>query len=443
MERASYRARVSAGLSRIASVARGQRIIGQIDAVEGDKVSGWAMDVFQPERPVTVTLVAGDRELAHVVADQFRSDLQSAGFGTGRHGFDATVPLRGLSRETIPVSARVAGRARPLDFHGRETFTIGPDEFLGLMAGDLVNNCNLRCPFCIVDYSRISNTQLMKREAFEKLLTLLPHVPDGAFWLSCLHEPTLHPKLGEFMQMIPPAYARKVAFTTNLVRPVPDELFTIWAQSGIHHINVSFDTLNEELFSFLRRPGRLPVFLANLRRMTDIFRKHPGAPRLRFITMAFRSNLEDIPEIVRLTNEEHLSSENEIRYTYNVGHITDDFRRTQYLSADEWQLLSARLAAQPYRYTLALPPPGAEELDIGSANYLDIPISPTFAGPKLEPPLSLRARMDGVVMIVDHESAWAMDIRDIADPPAFFYDFAREVCAQAAEPLATAGNPPG
>jgi MoaA/NifB/PqqE/SkfB family radical SAM enzyme len=437
MERASYRARVSAGLWRIASAARGQRIIGQVDAVEGTRVSGWAMDVLQPERPVAVTLVSGDRELTHAVANQFRSDLQLAGLGTGRHGFEATIPLGGLSRDNIPVSVRVAGRSRPLDFQGREAFAVGPEEFLGLVAGDIVNNCNLRCPFCIVDYSLIHNTQLMQRESFERLLTLLPHVPDGAFWISCLHEPTLHPKLGEFMQMIPPAYARKVAFTTNLVRPVPDELFTIWAQSGIHHINVSFDTLNEELFSFLRRPGRLPVFLANLRRMTDIFRQYPGAPRLRYITMAFRSNLDDIAEIVRLTNEEHLSSENEIRYTYNVGHITDDFRRTQYLSPDEWQKLSARLESLPYRHTISLPPPGAEELDIGSANYHGIPITPTFSGPKIPAPLSLRVRMDGVVMIVDHESSWAMDIRAIDDPPAFFYDFARAVCAEGVEPMAT------
>ena len=434
MERVSYRARVSAGLSRIASAARGQRIIGQVDAVEGTKVSGWAMDVLQPERPVTVTLVSGDRELTRTVADRFRSDLQLAGFGTGRHGFEATVPLSGLSREKIPVSVRVAGRSSPLLFQEQDAFAIGAEEFLGLLAGDIVNNCNLRCPFCIVDYSRINSTKLMTRETFERLLTLLPHVPDGAFWLSCLHEPTLHPKLGEFMQMIPPAYARKVAFTTNLVRPLPDELFTIWAQSGIHHINVSFDTLNEELFAFLRRPGRLKVFLENLRRMTAIFRQYPGAPRLRFITMAFRSNLEDIPEIVRLTNEEFLSSENEIRYTYNVGHITDDFRRSQYLSHEEWQRLAALLDAQPYRHTIAFPPPGAEELDIGSANYHEIPISPTFSGPKIEPPLNLRARMDGVVMIVDHEGSWAMDIRAIDDPPAFFYDLARNVCAETVSP---------
>ena len=439
METVSYRARVSAGLLRIASAARGQRIIGQVDVVAGTRVSGWAMDVLQPERPVAVTLVSGDRELAHAVADRFRSDLQRAGLGTGRHGFEATVPLSGLSRDTTSVSVRAAGRSRPLVFQGRDAFPIGPDEFLGLLAADIVNNCNLRCPFCIVDYSRIHNTKLMARETFERLLTLLPHVPDGAFWLSCLHEPTLHPKLGEFMQMIPPEYARKVAFTTNLVRPLPDELLTIWAQSGIHHINVSFDTLNEELFAFLRRPGRLRVFLENLRRMTGIFRQYPGAPRLRYITMAFRSNLEEIPEIVRLTNEEYLSSENEIRYTLNVGHITDDFRREQYPSSEEWERLAAKLESLPYRYVVAFPPPGAEELDIGSANYHDVPISPTFTGPRVEPPLGLRARMDGVLMIANHEGSWAMDIRAIDDPAAFFYDFARHVCAEAAEPVASGG----
>jgi hypothetical protein len=163
--------------------------------------------------------------------------------------------------------------------------------------------------------------------------------------------------------------------------------------------------------------------------MTDIFREHPDAPRLRYITMALRSNLDEIPEIVRRTQEEHLSSENEIRYTFNVGHITDEFRREQYPSAEEWDLLTARLERLPYPYVITYPPPGAEELSLGSANYQDVrPSQGSFDGPGLEPPIGLRARMDGVVMVADYEGCWAADINTLDDPPAFLHKFSDDVC---------------
>jgi hypothetical protein len=58
---------------------------------------------------------------------------------------------------------------------------------------------NLRCPFCIVDYANVKGLRLMTRETFARAIELLPMMSPGCFWLSCLHEPTLHPQFIEFI----------------------------------------------------------------------------------------------------------------------------------------------------------------------------------------------------------------------------------------------------
>src|SRR5262249_30061995 len=132
------------------------------------------------------------------------------------------------------------------------------------IAADIVNNCNLRCPFCLVDYNQVKRTDLMTEDTFRALIRLAPAVPTGSFWLSCLHEPTLHPKLGDFIEIIPQKFRRKFWFTTNLARPLSDALLTTLAVSGFHHINISFDSMDESLFPILRKHGHLNVFLQNL-----------------------------------------------------------------------------------------------------------------------------------------------------------------------------------
>ena len=135
------------------------------------------------------------------------------------------------------------------------------DAHLAFVAADIVNNCNLRCPFCLVDYSGVTKTELMSEETYRSLLRLVDSVPDGQFYLSCLHEPTLHPRLNRFLELIPSASRRKVFFTTNLARPLKAADFEIWARSGLHHINVSFDTMDAERFAVVERAAAAGVVL--------------------------------------------------------------------------------------------------------------------------------------------------------------------------------------
>jgi MoaA/NifB/PqqE/SkfB family radical SAM enzyme len=301
------------------------------------------------------------------------------------------------------------------------------------IAADIVNNCNLRCPFCLVDYDQVKNTQLMDERTFKALVRLAPVVPEGGFWLSCLHEPTLHPRLTEYLSWIPVEERRKFWFTTNLTRPLPDAMIEALAQSGLHHVNVSLDTFDEPLFAILRKHGRLPVFRHNLDRLIAQCRRTPGAPALRYITMAFRSNREEIPTLVQWMNESGTAWQIEIRYTFNTWNIPEDFRREQYLRDGEWEVLRAQLDALPYEnYVLGVPPPDYDKEDPTlSANWFETYKTPPNAPVgtlTIKAPLQLRARPDGRLLLMGQEHLFTANVVDLADPIGYF----EELCATTA-----------
>ncbi len=100
-----------------------------------------------------------------------------------------------------------------------------PDRYTRISV-DITGNCNLRCPYCLNDFSNIHGNVFMSRENFEKALSLLPLVKDqGAFRLSCIFEPTIHPHFLDLLKMIPGGHNRRVYFTTNLAKPLSDDFF--------------------------------------------------------------------------------------------------------------------------------------------------------------------------------------------------------------------------
>jgi MoaA/NifB/PqqE/SkfB family radical SAM enzyme len=391
-----------------------------IDAVRDNSVLGWAVDLRDPHKTVTVDVYSGDRLIGSAVADRFREDLLRAGMGHGRHAFACDLPEVDHPT-TITLKARVRGSDNFLRRGETQVFEaqLRPPPLIRYIAADIVNNCNLRCPFCLVDYSLVDHTELMSVETFQKILSLVAGAGDEGFWMSCLHEPTMHPQLNDFLALIPQNARKKTWFTTNLTRPLTEEFFTVWARSGIHHINVSLDSLNPELFAVLRKFGRFEVFQRNLDLMTDVFRRHADPPKLRFITMAFKSNLEEIPNILQHSRERWLSSENEIRYTLNFEHITDNFRTEHYLLKADWPILTEKLAKLPYNYTIVYPPEDYEELIMPTFD-LDASRPAGSRGLKLKRPLCLRARPNGTILVVGHESEFSVDIRSLPDPLAFF-----------------------
>jgi molybdenum cofactor biosynthesis enzyme MoaA len=331
-------------------------------------------------------------------------------------------------RSVISKGARRLRSARARLFPGK------PPLF-DYIAADIVNNCNLRCPFCLVDYDQVKSTNLMTEETFKALIRLAPAVPVGGFWLSCLHEPTLHPKLGDFITLIPADQRNKFWFTTNMTRPLPDALIETIATAGQHPKNLSREYVDHQQLAVLRKHGRLKVLRQNLDRVLAAFAKVKEPPFIRYITMAYRSNMHEIPGMVRWMNETGRAAEVEIRYTFNTANISEDFRREQFLRREEWLELKAKLEELPFtNYTLSMPPDDYNRDEpYMPANWFEA-VPPTPPPHKaFKRPMQVRVRPDGRIHLSGSEDIFAVKVGELADPIAFFENITSEYVKVPAE----------
>lgn len=86
-------------------------IVGYIDKIEGNKVSGWAWDRNRPDVPVDVDIHIAGKPVTTVRADRLRKDLQRSGTGNGYHAFEAVLEaaVGEAERALVGAVARVDG----------------------------------------------------------------------------------------------------------------------------------------------------------------------------------------------------------------------------------------------------------------------------------------------------------------------------------------------
>ncbi|HUG10126.1 MAG TPA: radical SAM protein [Opitutaceae bacterium] len=311
---------------------------------------------------------------------------------------------------------------------------------VALVAGDIVNNCNLRCPFCLVDYANIRRLTTMPMDLFKRTFAMLPHVARGHMWLSCLHEPTLHPEFIEMIEAVPPGLRDRISFTTNFCKRLPDEMLERLALSGIAQVRVSFDTDDPDLFRALRVGGRWEVFKDNLLRFRAILARHTVRPSLHFITMAFRDNAASIPGLVQRGVDVYGGDTHEVRFIYYFPHVAE-WGEEHVLSLDGWRTIEKALAPGVAAQRVALAGPQAGVWDDfkekrGLAEYVHTETSfgaadNAIASPAPSPaevarnmpdePLRLRLRWDGLMVIEQiPEHLCRFNLANIADPGTYF-----------------------
>jgi hypothetical protein len=78
---------------------------GFIDAITLRAVSGWAQNIDHPEAPVCLDITAGGKLIGRVLANRYRADLERAGLGSGRHGFEFAPP-GGLNCPAATIEVR-------------------------------------------------------------------------------------------------------------------------------------------------------------------------------------------------------------------------------------------------------------------------------------------------------------------------------------------------
>jgi sulfatase maturation enzyme AslB (radical SAM superfamily) len=419
-------------------------------------VAGWVRNRFNPAERVAFEVVvldnASERVIGRGVAETFYTALAQQNAEDAFHGFQLIfkTPISEAERDTVIV--RPVGAAVPLQLSPRlvERF-----ELLSFVAMDIVNNCNLRCPFCLFDYAETRSTRFMSEETFESALRLIPHVNDAGFWLSCLHEPSLHPDFLRLIERIPRQWRRKVMFTTNLAKRMPDSYYQALAESGVYHINLSLESLTPAVYEKFRKGARWPIFKENWDRLINAWKASAAPPpRLRYITMAYKSNLAEIPALVRFLREERLAWQVEVRHTYEMPHIPEGFAAAEYLDSADWDWLAEQLACYSHEDVLLIPPlmpleAAASEIVVveqpeiihevaavtarEAATELTEIIPPAPAAQYPELPLNLQVEWDGELVICgkwDHPSERRLlatsNIKELEEPHDYFVTLSKK-----------------
>ena len=92
---------------------------GFIDVANVGHVCGWAIDLYNPDEPVTLEVRVGPHPVLCVLANGYRADLRKAGIGSGCHafavdlpaGFEGDISVRRVTDQAI-LAATDASRTR-------------------------------------------------------------------------------------------------------------------------------------------------------------------------------------------------------------------------------------------------------------------------------------------------------------------------------------------
>jgi O-antigen biosynthesis protein len=88
---------------------------GNLDLANLRQAAGWAQEDSQPDVPVSLLVIDNDKLLGRILANRYREDLENAGIGTGRHGFEFQFPksLPPFEKHVIKVCREADGAELP------------------------------------------------------------------------------------------------------------------------------------------------------------------------------------------------------------------------------------------------------------------------------------------------------------------------------------------
>jgi hypothetical protein len=141
--------------------------------------------------------------------------------------------------------------------------------------------------------------------------------------------------------------------------------------------------------------------------------------------MAYRSNLQEIPGLVKHLLNERLGSQVEVRHTFDVTHMPANFRETEFLGNTDWVWLGEQLAGYCQDDLLLIPPPKPDAPAVLLANRPGTEALPRF----VTRPLNLRLQWDGRLIVYgewtgltgmrEHEQFVVTNIHHLRDPRQF------------------------
>lgn len=163
---------------------------------------------------------------------------------------------------------------------------------------ELTNTCNLNCVMCGRNAATFKPT-VFQMDWLYKLEPLLDTVEEVT--LMGWGEPTVHPHFTEMLEVIH-RHSARIYFCTNGMRlgQLHDAIF----DNQVDVFAVSVDGASAETNNAIRRGSDLEAIKTNLKRIVKTRRdRQLSYPYINFVFCAMKSNLHELPDLVRLAAE--------------------------------------------------------------------------------------------------------------------------------------------
>ena len=163
---------------------------------------------------------------------------------------------------------------------------------------ELTNACNLNCVMCGRNAADFKPTvfDMDVFRSFEPLMDVVEEVT-----LMGWGEPTIHPNFIEMLEIVNRHDARKYFCTNGMnLGKIKDAIFDYY----VDVFAVSLDGATDETNSRISRGSKIDVITENLKEIVRI-KKERGLkyPWINFVFCAMRSNLHELPDLIRLAAE--------------------------------------------------------------------------------------------------------------------------------------------
>jgi MoaA/NifB/PqqE/SkfB family radical SAM enzyme len=169
---------------------------------------------------------------------------------------------------------------------------------------DVTNQCNLRCIMC-----HFSTEAFSKRKREDISVEDFTTIAEQMFPLcSLVHltyicEPLLHPRFSELLAITKRYDVPQVTVTTNGTL-LNEQLTEQLVVGGLGGLSISMDAATKPTYERIRRKGKFDKLMANIGALNRAKQRHGSStPELAFNFVMMRSNIAELPALVRMAHE--------------------------------------------------------------------------------------------------------------------------------------------
>lgn len=178
-----------------------------------------------------------------------------------------------------------------------------PRSFPYIAFVDVVNACNLRCPYCPTGAQRESGRQLTTID-LAHVQRLLDELGDYLISANLFNwgEPLLHPQLSTIVEMI---HQRQIftQISTNLSLPKQDLLKDL-CDAGLDYLTISMSGATQSVYEIHHRRGDAELVWDNIKRLVDYKRKrNKRRPLVEIKFLVFQHNRHELEAARELAAE--------------------------------------------------------------------------------------------------------------------------------------------